>query len=177
MYPDRTYARLFFILALLILSGYQPAYSLREAEGEGNATSGGAEFEQIIQHRKQSEENAARELREISAPPSEVSVTVKVRGRSTEENPRGAVLAEARVSREEIEESDIAAVYRRVRSGGDNHRSSQMLESEGAGLPSRSLQDRSVEHQSSNWMIPGLVTLALGGWWVNRNFKLLDFRS
>ena len=175
MFSGETVIRLGLIIGLFTLWGQPPAYCLRSDNNNNSEAGIKSDFEEVLKTRRESEERAARRFHEVSSPPVDGSVTVKIRGRSSEENPRGETIAEARVPREEVEQGDIAAVYRKVRSNRNDSSSAPLLESESSGTPSQALQKPSRENSIANVIFSGLLAAALGGWWLNRNYSLSGF--
>jgi hypothetical protein len=168
------------MVTIIFLFGSPPAQALREAPSEESGGGGGSEnaFKQIVHEREEARDRAGQRLQELSTSVRESSVTVKIRGRVSDENPRGIVISEEQVNPEDLDEDNPSAIYRRVKKSaltkaGDPASVGESSEaSRGEGHRPIAEQKLTRAEKGRNWLFLGALVLAAGGWWVKQRSPL-----
>lgn len=151
--------------SFVILTGEVSAFH-KAAESATEEHQDQQSFNQLLQERNMARDRARDHLLEKAKPASDASVTVKIRHRDedAESSDRGEVIAEMKMSQEDVAKGKASEVYQKVKANAGS-----TVVSRPAGTSHSGRHDRVFEtterEQTAAWMLAGLVGLGLFAWW------------
>lgn len=160
----------FLVIAVFLLTLFTSnATAMRKVAPSGATEEETQEFKDLLQERDFARDRARDRLMEMSKPVGDASVTVKIRhkGDNTDEDSRGEVVGEMKMSKSDYEKASPGEVYAKVKTSSGAVASTRPHSSR--QKPSFESSDR---EKTAMWLLAGLLLAgAVGWWWFSRRFQ------